>query len=1320
MEISDMTDSRRQLPLSVVQRDIWIDQQSFPRSRHLNVGGYGEIHGSVNLEFMAEAIRRIAAESEALRLIPISAESQTLIAEPIVELIEKDFCAEPNPAQAAREFSQAFFSDLLPLDDGRPPWRVALLQVGEGKVGMLTQFHHIVMDGWGCWLFYVRWGEHYTALCEGREPHSDPGRAYSEAIRESLEFRQSSAFATCQAYWKQKFSKIPEPLFEPAVDIGGDGLLPDAILHTHVLPREFYDRVVAFSEGMGLIPYQVFLAVMGLHFTRLMNRDDVVIGVPGLNRGGKRYKQTLGMFASVSPLRIRASVGLTGRELISEIVSELRDVYRRQRFPLSEIGRSLKILEQGRDRLFDVVLSFEKTDFQIGWGDMTGCEARQIFSGVARYPLVVTICEFEPDQDVELSFEASAAVFSAAEVELLGNRLHHLTERLIEEPDRALDAFDMVPQSERSFLLGDRLANPEERPSPTFVESFVRQAESRPQAPALVWTEGTLDYGEVDRLSSQWAQFLAGNGAGRDRTIAIAMDRGPEVVVSILAVAKAGAAFLLIDPDAPLARTKRMLEKIDAPIMLTVQAREARLTDVHSNCRVVDLQSVAPGISGPGESEHVAEAPAGSGGDDLAYVVFTSGSTGEPKGVQISHRGLSHRLNWLARIWNISPNDRAGQVTQLSFDPCLIEILLPLTRGAAVALPPPGRRSAGELASFFASFDVTYCVFVPTSLRAFLEAAEKLGTVSMRLACCGGDALPAELCERFCSSIGGEIYNLYGPSEVSIFVTSWKYEPLQSGKPVPLGRALEGVCVHVLDDTGRLLPVGCVGEIHLGGVGLTRGYLGRPDLDEQVFVADPFQSGARLYRSGDKGYIGADGNLYFLGRRDRQIKLRGYRIEPGEIESALQTHAQVDFAAVKMLRNSSRSFLHAWIVPSPAASISVENVLRHVRNRVCDHMVPSSISVIPTLPVISNGKIDFAALPEPQKTAPLPRRDGRPLTELERQVALLWEETLKTGPVTLGDDFFQLGGDSLSSVALLVRLESLTGHRYPLTLITEQPQLQDQVEVISRRFGGESLCINFDFGSENLPLLYVAASGNGDLLRIRNLAQALAGVCSVRMLQPDDNRLKSNGDFEKLSSDYAQAIRERMKGTDAPPPWIAGFSVGGIAALETVRHLDADGICYGGLILIDTVHPDRLWGGRLGWKLAAWIVRILGLRSLILNGRHLEAMFNDPGLNWQIDALRGYAPKPGPSTASLIASSGLAKFQRWFFKPWNRVFTKTLSTRDVPGSHGSIFLPTNVTALAETIRVLMGADVASAQPAESKAKVNHPSNDRIPARGALR
>jgi len=1283
-----MNDSRRQIPLSAIQQDIWVDQQSFPESGHLNVGGYGEIHGAVNLEFMAEAIWRIAAESEALRLVPISLESQILIPEPVVELIEKDFDNDPDPAQAARDFSQSFFREPMPLDGRRPPWRVALLKVGKGKVGMLTQFHHIVMDGWGCWLFYVRWGEHYTALCEGREPHPNSGRTYSEAIQESLQFRASPAFGSHREYWREKFAELPEPLFESGRGGGENGLLPQAIVHTQLLSRTFYDRLISFSESMGVIPYQVFLAVLGLHFARLMKREEVVIGVPCLNRGGKRYKQTLGMFTSVLPLRIRASAELTGRDLILEIVAQLRDVYRRQRFPLSEIGRSLKLLEQGRDRLFDVVLSFEKTDFQIGWGDMTGCEARQLFSGAARYPLVITICEFEPDRDVELAIEASASIFSPHEVELMGKRLHYLTEQLVEDPDQRLDAFDIVSPAERSFLLQDRVEDAERLP--TFVELFAEQASLRPDAAALVWPGGTLEYAELDRSSSCWSRLLARHGARPGRTIAIAMDRGPEVVASILAVAKTGAAFLLLDPDVPLARGRRMLERVDAPVLLTLECRAERLRDLHSNCQVVSLKSASPTGVGQQESEMSAEALPVSSADDLAYVVFTSGSTGEPKCVQIAHRGLSHRLDWLARTWNIGPGDRAGQVTQLSFDPCLIEILLPLTRGAAVALPPPGRRSAEELAEFFARFDVSYCVFVPTLLRAFLDVVERRRDVSMRLACCGGDALPAELCARFQHSVGGEMYNLYGPTEVSIFVTAWKYEPLPCGHPVPLGRALPGVCVHVLDEAGKLLPVGAIGEIHLGGVGLTRGYLERPDLDEKVFVGDPFQPEARLYRSGDKGYVDADGNLYFLGRLDRQIKLRGYRIEPGEIESALLTHPQVDLAVVKLLRKSDSSFLHAWIVPKQSASVSVEDVRRHLRNRVCDYMVPPSVTVIRELPEMSNGKIDFTALPEPDQAVGHHPGVGRPLTELEREVSLLWKETLKTDSVGLEDDFFQLGGDSLSAVQLLDRLESLTGHRYPLTLITEHPRLQDQVEVVSRRLGGESLCVEFDSeGDDRLPVLYVAASGNGDLLRLRNLSQALAGYCSVRMLNPAGHTLDSTGDFVALSSAYAEEILERTDLIEGNPPWVAGFSIGGIAALETVRQLKALGSHCGGLVLIDSVYPGRLLGGRLGWKMAAWMTRKLGLQSRILNGRHLEAMFSDTALNWQVEALRGYAPEPCSVPTSLVVSSGLAKWHRLFFKPWGRLFQAELPTQLVPGSHGSIFSAENVTALSEAIRNTM-------------------------------
>jgi amino acid adenylation domain-containing protein len=1291
-----MSSPARHLPLSMSQRDIWLDQRSFPESPHLNVGGYGEIHGCVNLEFMAEAIRRIAAESETLRLIPTSASEQKLIAEPVVDIVELDFSNDANPDQSVREFSQTAYSEPFSLEGRRPPWRVVLLKVGERKVGMMTQFHHIVMDGWGSWLFYVRWGEHYTALCEGRAPRPTPDRDYSEAIEESARYRDSQVFAVHAAFWKQKLMSVPEPLFEGRRGSGDNGILSQAILYTHRIPREFYDRLTAFSQGMGVIPYQVFLAVLGLYFARLENREELVIGVPCLNRGGKRYKNTLGMFASVLPLRIRIAAGLTSRELISAIASELRDVYRRQRFPLSEIGRSLKMLEQGRDRLFDVVFSFEKNDFQIGWGEMTGCEARQIFSGVARYPLVATVCEFEPDQDVELVFEASSSVFTPAEVELMGHRILHLVEELIADPDRSVESFDLVPEAESLFLLGDRERTPSEVGElPSFVELFARQVVVRPDAVALVWSGGSLDYDEVDHLSLRLSQFLMTSGVGKGRTVAIVMDRVPEVVVSLLAVARTGAAFLLLDPDAPLARTKRMLEAIDPPVLLLQKVREERLGVLHSNCHVVDIQSDEPVVPLQTEREKRAVYAAVPCAEDLAYVVFTSGSSGEPKGVKVSHGGLSHRLDWLARNWNITTKDRSGQVTQLTFDPCHIELLLPLTQGASVALPPPGRRSAEELAKFFVAFEVSFCVFVPTTLRTFLDAAERLGNVSMRLACCGGDALPAELCRRFSNLIGGALYNLYGPTEASIFVTSWEWVDVQSGDAVPLGRALEGVNVQVLDDEGRLLPIGGVGEIHIGGVGLTLGYLGRPDLDEEAFVADPFQSGARMYRSGDMGYVGVDGNIYILGRRDRQIKLRGYRIELGEIESVMQTHPQVDMAAVKLLGESSSASLHAWIVPKSQESVSVENVLSHMRRLVSDYMVPSSITVLDRLPAMSNGKINYAALSPPERVIAVPTLSGRPLSELERQVAVLWEELLNTGPVGLRDDFFQLGGDSLTAINLLDRLESLTGHRYPLTLISEQPCLQDQVAVISQRLGAESVCVELSSGSTALPLLYLAASGNGDLLRFRNLAKALAGFCSVRMLQPTCKSLGSIGDLGKLSAVYAEVISERAKAMDAGSLWIAGFSVGGVAALETVRLLESQGTKSEGLILLDSVYPRQLLCGHLGWKLVAWVVRSLGLQSLFVNGRHLEAMFNDPGLNWQVGALRRYRPKRCDAPVTLIVTSGLARWKRWFFQPWTRLFRKTLTIRQVPGLHGSIFEAENVTGVAEAVRLAMEASLCS-------------------------
>jgi amino acid adenylation domain-containing protein len=1283
-----MMSSGCQMPLSLSQREVWLDQRSFPESHHLNVGGYGEIRGDVNIEFMVEAVRRIAAESTALRLLPNSSGEQTLIAESVADVEVLDFGDPENPDQMIQEYCRREAAKPIALDGRRPPWRVVLLKVGRQRVGMMTQFHHIVMDGWGSWLFYCRWGEHYTALCEGRTLEPGPDRDYAEAIRESLHYRESPVFAADQAFWDRRLRPLPEPLLEPRRGVEGGGEPPAATVGLHRLPRVFYDRLVAFASELGVIPYQVFLAVLVAYFSRLKKREEIVLGVPCLNRGGRRYKRTLGMFASVLPLRIRVGADATPSSLVQDIVSELREVYRHQRFPLSQMGRSLRMFEQGRDRLFDVVFSFEKNDFQIGWGSMTGCQARQVFSGAARYPLAMTVCEFEPGHDVEMVFEASASVFLAGEVERLGLRLHHLLERFMVDPNQPVNTLDLVPAEERALLLQGREAvSPMQADLPTFIESFVRQAARQPDRVALVWTGGQLTYGEVDRLSYRWSRFLQSHGARRGRTIAIAMDRGPEVVVSLLAVARTGAAFLLVDPDAPVARTKRMLKAIDAPVVLIQKVREERLGLLHRECHCVDLAAMAPAMLGPEEGEPARENPTGPCADDLAYVVFTSGSTGEPKGVKVSHRGVSHRLDWLARVWEISPADRSGQVTQLTFDPCLIEVLLPLTRGGSVALPPPGRRSAEEIARFFVACDVTYCVFVPTTLRAFLDVAERLGSVSLRLACCGGDALPLELCDRFRSLVGGLLFNLYGPTEASIFVTAWECVPLPAGEPVPLGRALEGVRVQVLDDERRLLPVGAVGEIYLGGVGLSEGYLGRSDLNDRVFVPDPLAPGTRMYRSGDKGYMDAEGNVFFLGRVDRQIKLRGYRIELGEIESVLHIHPKIELAAAKLLEQSSERFLHAWVAPRPGETVSAEDMLDHLRRSVCDFMVPSSITVLSQLPVFSNGKINYGALPEPQRII-RSTASRRPLSEWERQIAKLWEQTLRNGPVSLGDDFFRRGGDSLAAIMLLDHLESLTGRRYPLTLITENPLLEDQAAALSRRLGADSVCVALSSGTE-LPCLYVAVSGNGDLFRFRHLARALNGVCSVRMLQPTPAVRETARGLGGLSETYADSIAEQTDDLAGGRPWVAGFSVGGVPAMETVRQLETRGVECAGLILIDTVYPHRFLCSSLVWELLGRAIRGLRLQSLSVNGRYLGAMFDDQGLNWQIGGLRGHRLTPCRAPATLVVTSGLARWRGWFFDPWARFFENRLDIRQVSGVHGSIFEPESVDEVAGVIASAM-------------------------------
>ena len=1264
-----------ELPLSIAQHEVWLDQRAWPGGCHLNIGGCGFLEGRLDVARYREALRLLVAETEALRLVPRRTGGQLLLDyfEPTLELVQLP--ADAPPRAAMREIWQETMREPFALD-GAPPWRFILVRADDTLHGITIQFHHAVMDGWGTTRIARRWSEIYNALTAGNAPAIVASGDYRAFIAAGQTYRRSPAFEADAAFWREQWPDIPPPLIPRKRQRGSAAGLGLAWVTHQPIERAAFSQSHAVAAALGVTPFVVMLAAVVWHYAALRKLTEVVVGVPTMNRSSPRERATPGMFVGVFALRIAVDEAATVRQFLASVSAALRLALPHSRYPLSELSRELQVLQSRRDALFDVLLSFERQDYSVAFGEAALVDSRQLFSGVARYPLGVTVCEFGPQQDLELVLEASADCFEPREVEYLARRILHVAGALVAAPDTPLREIDILPPAEREALLfglHSEVARIDE-PVP-FVCAFEQQAAMRPDAIALVWAGGQMRYGELDTRARGLAARLLAAGAGPGSIVALALERSPDWVAAVLAIAKICAAFLPLDTDAPLARLGEIISDSEAPVLLVNASNAGRFSGLHQRVLVVDVDDYAQ----PAEPITLPAPQA----DDLAYVLYTSGSTGKPKAVMVDQGALSRRLHWLSRHFEVTPADRSAQATQLTFDPAMIEWCLPLIQGASVALPPPGRLSAQMLVRFAREQDVTIMAFVPSTLSRFVDALEGEPSLRLRVACCGGEVLSPELAARFTRATGARLFNVYGPTEATIFATAHECTSAAKGEALPIGTPLDDTRIHVLDSDLQPRPFGEEGDIYIGGRALARGYLRRPEATAAAFIANPWVPGERLYRTGDLGWLDGDGRLYFAGRRDRQIKLRGYRIELPEIEAVLLSAPGVIRAAVQLVPEQGGGFLHAWASGEPG--LDAAKLADHLRARLPDYMLPAGITVLPHMPETASGKIDYHACAPPAE-APPAVASREPANAIERELLEVWQRVLKK-PVGVADNFFQLGGDSLAAIDMLVGVESFTGRRLPLYVLSEHPTVESFARALGdagadpqvmRHLPAQAAGEGEPDGAR-LPL-YLAASGHGDALRFAALAAELGPAFEVFMLQPPAGPVVLG--MSQLAELYAAQIMARH----APPGAIAGFSVGGLAALETARILALQGQPVTLLVLLDTVYPSVFLRLARAWRALGWAVRLLHLGAWSVSGRRLDALFADPGLYAQVQALSGYTPQPYAGDVVLVKSRDLLSWQRVLFGSWRAVLGNRLRSIETPGMHGSMFQPPQVGALARVLR----------------------------------
>ncbi|MFF9603496.1 amino acid adenylation domain-containing protein [Streptomyces sp. NPDC014684] len=908
--------------------------------------------------------------------------------------------------------------------------------------------HHIVVDGWSLGVLLRRLGERYAGRATGGTP---PAPAAPTGPRTAPGPSWSDDDA---AFWRKTLgSAVPLdfPLDAPPPQSPtwrGDSL------RFGFSPQQA-GRLRQYARSRQATLFMVLLTGLGAVLERWSGQDDFVVGTPAAGRDHETADE-VGLFANVVPLRIDTSGAPAFGELLARVRTRCLAAYAHQSMPFDEIVRQVcQDRPDGRAPLVRAVLALNVPLAPWEAGGVRA-EAFELPAPGAQFELALHLAE-QPDGGLTGHVVYAADLLERDTVQRITRALTTLLSAATEGPglpdDSPVTALPVMSAAERARVT-DEFSGVRSTPAaPDMLHALVeRQADLDPTAPAVIVGDRVLDYGGLEERANRLAWLLRDLGTGPDQPVAVCLPRSPELVIALLAVLKAGGAYLPLDTDYPHGRLAAQLRDAGPRVVLTDQDTAsgllARALDGAGQPAVVCLDADPhPAARFPATRPSATATPHG-----LAYVIHTSGTTGTPKGVMNHHAGVVNRLAWMQEAYGLTKAERVLHKTPVGFDVAVWEVFWPLVAGSPVVLArPDGHRDPAYLARLIREQGVTTCHFVPSMLRAFLdepEAARCAGV--LRRVICSGEELAPALAARARELLPDvELHNLYGPTEAAIDVTGCRIHPgLTARARLPIGRPLTGSRVYVLDGSGRPVPVGVAGELHIGGVQVARGYLGRPALTAERFVPDPFEPGGRLYRTGDRARWSADGMVEFLGRLDHQVKIRGHRIEPAEVEAALAAHPRVAAAVVDVRSGvAGEPRLVAYLVADgdgdgdgdgatdadrAGSGRPDDGSLRaFLAERLPPALVPAAFVVLPTLPTTPNGKLDRSALPEPavpvDHTGLTPPRDP-----VEQRLADIWCDVLELPAVSVTHGFFELGGHSLLATRITARIKRDFGVELPV------------------------------------------------------------------------------------------------------------------------------------------------------------------------------------------------------------------------------------------------------------------------------------------------
>ena len=1034
--------------LSPQQRHLWSLEQAGDE-RQYRAQCTVLIEGSLNLQVLKAVLRDVSDRYEILRTtfrcprgtsIPLQGVNEQ--SAPWIEEYNLSTC-DPSRQEAEIE---SLFQEVgrIPFDLANGPvLRISLLTLAADRHMLLVNVPSLCADAASLRILVREISRRYSAFVRCQEPSGEPSQ-YADLAEWENNLLESEEANEGKKHWREAEApalRVPKLSFEkrPSARAAFEPRLLASPVNPELTPkiRKLVAKYDASASAFFLACWQILL-------WRLTGESDFVVGLACDGRTYEGLQEALGLFAKTLPVQFRFEEQLRFSEVLERTNGSAREAVEWQEyFDFEQLPRLDAEIEPCR--FFPVAFEFQDAEAKHTEGDTIFSIQKQ-YSCFDRFKLKLSCVQRGGLLVAELNYDSS--FFCAEDVDRLAQEFRTLLESVCANPESPIADLDIVSPNEQRRLLvefNDRQTDYPE--SKCIHQLFAERARQQPENVAVVFQNHRLTYAQLEARANQLAYHLQGLGVGPEVPVAICMDRSLEMVVGILGILKAGGAYVPLDPEYPKERLAYMMEDARTQVLLTQNTLRESMPEL--GIAVVCVDSGWETIARHGKSTPQANATAAN----LAYVIYTSGSTGQPKGVMVEHGGLTNTINWTMETLELSSSDRCILKTPITFDASGRELFATLLAGGTLIVAEPGgHRDSRYLADTIRGERISILHCVPSLLRLLVEEPAFDESLAVRAVMCGGEALPPQLVTRFQSRIGAKLYNVYGPTETIIDSTFWSCEECNPHCAVPIGRPIPNAQVYILDDLLRLLPIGVAGDLYIGGVGMARGYVRRPDLTAEKFIPDPFsgEPGARLYKTGDIARYRPDGNIEFLGRTDHQVKIRGFRIELGEIEGTLEQHPAVLQAIVQPQEVApGEKRLVAYVVAERESRPTAGELRGFLNDKLPEHMVPAVFVLLDAFPLTTNGKVNRRALPTPDDRRPeLEQVFVACRTPTEELLAAIWSQVLGIERVGIYDNFFQLGGHSLLATQVVSRIREAFQVEMPLRRLFEAPTVAGLAESV--------------------------------------------------------------------------------------------------------------------------------------------------------------------------------------------------------------------------------------------------------------------------------